>query len=593
MRAKLLAGALAIVLLATGCATVPTKGPIRNSSQDAPAPALGGIGVEAQPPRPKATAIQLVNGFLEAMSDSRAFDVARQYMTPEAAGSWKPESRTLVYDQSSSSAVSQGPDGKVNLSAPQIGNIDARGSWTAAPPGEQVNWVFELTQVNGELRVSNVPPGVFLGSNQLEPKLTPRALYFFNPSKHLLVPDPVFLPQNVTSGQAATQLIQELLKGPTDRLGNGVVSAAPPGTTVNVSVPVESGVATVTLSDNAASLTEPVDREKLAAQIAWTLRPITNRVRITVAGAPLIPDQPDDILSFSNFSQYDPSVQSGRLKDLYGLLDDGKIQRIQGQDGAQNIEPKPIKDSLLYRYHAESFAVNLRGDSGAIASHTKGGAPVIFYGRLDDSAKNEQGVTSIPADGKVLRPSFDNEENLWILDRADSSKPRLRVRGADGKLTNVVTKFGKSTPIALRMAPDGVRALLVMQSKGVNTVQTATVETNDAKQLVLGKFRPLHLPLVDITDASWNSLGILVAGKSAKGEDPRPWQVNVDGSQPRVIPGASSAFDAIHVASNPNLDTLPAVQDANGQLHWQGKDLNWVDMADGTEDLKISPVYPG
>lgn len=592
MRAKLLAGALATVLLATGCATVPTKGPIRNSSQDAPAPALGGIGVEAQKPRPKATAIQLVNGFLEAMSDSRAFDVAREYMTPVAAGSWKPESRTLVYDQSSSSAVSQGPDGKVHLSAPQIGNIDARGSWTAAVRGKRINWVFELTEVSGELRVSNVPPGVFLGSNQLEPKLTPRALYFFNPSKHLLVPDPVFLPLNLTPGQAATQLIQELLKGPTDRLGNGVVSAAPPGTTVEVSVPVESGVATVALSDNAASLTEPVDREKLAAQIAWTLRAITNRVRITVAGAPLLPDQPDDVLSFSNFSQYDPSVQSGRLKDLYGLRD-GKIQRIQGQDGAQNIEPKPIKDSLLYQYHAESFAVNLRGDSGAIVTTTKAGKPAVIYARLDDSAKNEQGVTPIAAEGKVLRPSYDNEENLWILDRANSSKPRLRVRGADGKVTNVVTKFGDDTPIALRMAPDGVRALLVTQTDGVNSVQTATIETNDAKQLVLGRFRPLHLPLVDITDASWNNLGILVAGKSAKGEDPQPWQVNVDGSQPRVIPGASGSFEAIHVASNPNLDTLPAVQDADGQLHWQGKDLNWVDLADGPEGIKISPVYPG
>lgn len=593
MRTKLLAGALATLLLATGCATVPTKGPIRNSSQDAPAQAPGGIGVEAQPPRPKATAIQLVNGFLEAMSDSRAFDVAREYMTSTAAADWKPESGTMVYDQDSNSAVSPGPDGKVRLSAPQIGSIDARGSWTAAAQGQQVNWVFELTDVKGELRVSNAPPGVFLGSNQLQPKLTPRALYFFNPSKHLLVPDPVFLPLNLTPGQAATQLIQELLKGPTDRLGNGVVSAAPKGTTVAVSVPVESGVATVTLSDNAASLTEAVDREKLAAQIAWTLRPITNRVRITVAGAPLLPDQPDDVLSFSNFSQYDPSVQSGRLKDLYGLRDDGKIQRIQGQDGAQDIEPKPIKESLLYQHHADSFAVNLRGDSGAIATLTKGGTPVVLYARLDDSAKNEQGITTIAAEGKVLRPSYDNDENLWILDRADSSKPRLRVRGVDGKVTNVVTKFGKATPIALRMAPDGVRALLVTQSRGVNTVQTATIETNDAKQLVLGRFRPLHLPLVDITDASWSNVGILVAGKSAEGEDPRPWQVNVDGSQPRAIPGESGTFDTVRVASNPNLDTLTAVQDADGQLHWQGKDLSWVDLADGSEKVKISPVYPG
>jgi hypothetical protein len=120
---------------------------------------------------------------------------------------------------------------------------------------------------------------------------------------------------------------------------------------------------------------------------------------------------------------------------------------------------------------------------------------------------------------------------------------------------------------------------------------TATVGGSDGK-LALGRFMPLQLPLLDITDASWNNPGILVAGKSPKGDAARPWQVNVDGSQPQVIPGASSSFETIHVASNPNVETLPAVQDDRKQLHWQGKDLNWVDMADGPEG-QITPVYPG
>ena len=124
-------------------------------------------------------------------------------------------------------------------------------------------------------------------------------------------------------------------------------------------------------------------------------------------------------------------------------------------------------------------------------------------------------------------------------------------------------------------------------------MQTTTIERTDNNQLELGRFRSLQLRLADITDATWSNLGILVAGKAAEGENQaRPWQVNVDGSYQRALPGASSEFDAIHVAANPNLDTLPAVQDAAGQLHWQGKDLNWVDLAEGAEG-KVSPVYPG
>ncbi|WBQ03953.1 LpqB family beta-propeller domain-containing protein [Kribbella sp. CA-293567] len=590
MKRRLLTTLLATALLAAGCATVPAKGPIRGSSQDAPASNNNGIGVEARPPRPNAEPLQLVNGFLEAMSDSRAFDVAREYMTAEAAGAWKPESQIMVYDQSASSGVSLASDGVVQLSAPLIATIDSRGTWTPAPAPRTLTWKFALTEVSKELRIVKAPPGVFLGSNQLDSKLTPRALYFFNPSKRLLVPDPVFLPFNLSSGQAATQLVQELLKGPTGRLGNGVVSLAPPGTTVNVSVPVENGVATVALSDTVTALTDPQDREKLAAQITRTLRPITDRVRITVEGAPLLPDQ-EDVLQFTNlFSQYDPSVLNGRLKDLYGLRN-GKIQRILGQDDGQTIEARPMIESPLYSYSAQSFAVSLGGATGAIVTTTKGGRPSVVVGSLE-APKNEEAETAIAAEGKVLRPSYDNEENLWILDRANGATPRLRVRGQDGKLRFVQTKFDGATPIALRMAPDGVRALLVVQSKGVNSVLTATVETNDQEQLVLGRFKPLQLRLADITDAAWSNTGVLVAGKALKGDQARPWQVNMDGSQRRVIPGGSDKFDAVLVASNPNIDTLPAVQDSNKQLHWQGKDLTWIDLAEGPEG-QITPVYPG
>jgi lipoprotein LpqB-like beta-propeller protein/sporulation and spore germination protein len=587
VKARLLAGALATALLVAGCATVPTKGPIRNSSQDAPAAGLGGTGVEARPPRPNAAQPQLVNGFVEAMSDSSAFDVAREYMTPQAGDAWKPESKILVYDQSAGSGIAREADGKFHLAAPLIATIDARGSWTPAAPKARLDFAFDLTKVADQWRVANTPPGVFLGSNQLEPRLIPCALYFFNPSKHLLVPDPVYLPRNLTSGQAATQLIQELLKGPTNRLGNSVVSNAPPGTTVDVSVPVESGVATVALSDTASSLTDPTDREQLAAQITWTLQPITSRVRITVEGAPLLPDRPDE-LSYTNFGQYDPTVPGGRLKDLYGVRD-GKVQRIQGQDDGQTIEAKTLTDSPLNPYRAQSFAVNLRADSGAIVTTGKNG-PMVVVGQLDTS-KNVQAASLIEADGKVLRPSFDGEDNLWILDRADSANPRLRVRAADGKVSNVQAKFGANTPVVLRMAPDGVRALLVTRRRGINSVMTATVGGSDGK-LALSRFIPLQLPILDITDASWNNPGILVAGKSPKRDGARPWQVNVDGSQPQLIPGASSSFETIHVASNPNRDTLPAVQDDRGQLHWQGKDLTWVDMAEGPEG-RITPVYPG
>jgi hypothetical protein len=582
---------LLMLLLVAGCATVPTKGTIRSSNKEGLAPELGGVGVEAKPPRDDTPPLALVNGFLEAMSDSRAFDVAREYMTADAAAAWKPESQTVVYDQRPD-AITTIRTNQIKLTARKIATIDDRGSWIPARIGETVSFVFKLAKVENQWRVASVPQGVFLGSNQLDPKLAPRNLYFFTPGRDMLVPDPVYLPVNLSPGQAATQLIQELLKGPTSRLGNGVISLVPPGTEIQVSVPVDLGVATVALNNAVNALRDP-DRRLLAAQIVWTLNQINLRVKITVGGAPLLPDDPEQ-LPFSNFSQYDPSVPGGALTDLYGVRS-GKVQRIEGLDGASDIAARALDSSMLYQYDAESFAVNLRADSGAIVTTVKGDK-VVAYARLDSTDQTDQ-VREIQTQGRVLRPSYDNQENLWILDRADSSTPRLRFRNRDGNLTNVAVNFHGDKPLMLRMAPDGVRALLAMRSKttGKNYVQTATLlSQNGGKQLVLGEFRNLQLPLDDITDAAWNKLGILVAGTSSAGANKsrQPWLVNPDGSRLQLLPGAPE-FGTLHLASNLNKDTLPVVEDTDGRLHWQTRDLTWVTMDDEPNAAPLIPVYPG
>ena len=91
----------------------------------------------------------IVSGFLEAMSDSQAYDVARQYMTPEAAGEWKPESQTVVYDQRPESLTRKN-DG-IQLTARKIATIDARGEWTPAAATDKADFFFKLKKVDGQL----------------------------------------------------------------------------------------------------------------------------------------------------------------------------------------------------------------------------------------------------------------------------------------------------------------------------------------------------------------------------------------------------------------------------------------------------------
>ncbi|MDX6238874.1 MAG: hypothetical protein QOG10_3689 [Kribbellaceae bacterium] len=592
----------ALVLLAStgllaGCATVPTSGPIRQGSQGGLNGSSQGVVVEAQKPRENAAQLPIVNGFLEAMSDSRAFDVAREYMTADAAARWKPEQKISVYDQTSATAVSRGADQNIRLDAPLLGTIDQRGSWTPAANNQSIHFVFKLQKVSGQWRVANFPDGVFLGRNQLETNMAPRNLYFLSPSREMLVPDPVFMPITLPAGQAATQLVQGLLKGPTDRLGNGVSSAAPPGTQVNVSVPIEDSVATVALSSDAASGLGDADRRLLAAQIVWTLRPITTRVRITVNGAPLIDGEPDE-QSFSNFIHFDPTVPNGQLKQLY-VVQNGKIRQLFGLDGSQEIKTLPLDGSLLYGYAAQSFAVSLQADYGAIVTRCGGdckkcqkGSLCVAYARLNPKDKSEKSV-EIQTEGTVLRPSFDWQGNLWIVDRANSADPRLRVRTVDGKVTEIVTDFHGAHPTVFRIAPDGVRALLVMKKGAATSVQTGTVAPDDKKVLALSRISSLQLPLTDISDASWyHADEIMVTGASGAGPNRQPWEVNVDGSQPRLVVGAGE-WDAVALAASPNLEALTVIRDANGLLHWQSKDLSWFTLQEEDSPRNSQPVYPG
>ncbi len=591
MRRKLFAAVLVVLLLLTGCATVPTKGTIRSGSREGLAPDFGGVGVEAKPPRDNTQPLPLVNGFLEAMSDSRAFDVARQYLTPEAAAAWKPESQTVVYQQKPDSVAVISAN-QVQLKARHIATIDERGSWTPAKVDTDVSFVFKLVKVDGQYRVASAPPGVYLGSNQLDPKLAPRNLYFFTLGRDMLVPDPVYLPVNLSAGQTATQLVQELLRGPTSRLGNGVVSLAPPGTEVQVSVPVEFGVATVALNDAVGPLQDS-ERRLLAAQIVWTLNQINLRVKITVGGAPLLPDDPE-VLPISNFAQWDPSVPNGEMTELYGLRS-GKVQRIEGLDGSSDIAARPLRASMLSDYTAESFAVNLRADTGAIVTKEDDGDRVVVTSWLDSTDKSDP-VGKVQTQGRVLRPSYDKHDNLWILDRADDAKPRLRVVDRNGKPAEVGTSFRGDFPQVLRMAPDGVRALMVMKSKttGKNYVQTGTIQTSSGGRLVLGQLRDLQVALDRITDAAWNKQGLMVAGTSNEVSN-APWLVNTDGSRLQLLPGApaESNFATQYLASNLNKDTLPVIRDVQGHLHWQTRDLTWSNMGEDPAAPPIDPSYPG
>lgn len=137
------AGALAL----TGCAGVPTEGPVERVNSPGPAAGQDPIDVNPRPPEPGASRELIVAGFLQAMSSSiDAYRSARAYLTDEAAQHWDPYAGALIYDSEFHKPTVD--DDRAVLHAPLIATLDASGHHDLCGHG-LLDHDFALVEVAG------------------------------------------------------------------------------------------------------------------------------------------------------------------------------------------------------------------------------------------------------------------------------------------------------------------------------------------------------------------------------------------------------------------------------------------------------------
>ncbi len=217
------------------------------------------VRVFALPPRDNEDPVNIVDGFLEALtSDEAGFDTARKYLTDKAQEAWRPGTGTVIFRRQVQPPVSQENRSSVLLSAEEVARVDPSGLYQPTNPGRTFDVKFQLTQVKGQWRIANLPNGLYISEFDFQRLYTPLNLYFFDPVQRVLVPDPVYVPSR--PGQLAA-VIRTLLRGPSSLLGSAVVSYFPPDTKlVGDSVPIDGGVPQVRLNDAVLSAT-PQARE--------------------------------------------------------------------------------------------------------------------------------------------------------------------------------------------------------------------------------------------------------------------------------------------------------------------------------------------
>jgi Lipoprotein LpqB beta-propeller domain/Sporulation and spore germination len=560
--------ALLCLAAVTGCAAIPTSGPVRRGA------AVGGeladtrVRVFAVPPRPGASPSEIVRGFLEASasSEGQAQRTARLYLSRSAQATWRPDAGIVVYGNEDGFSFRATAPTAVVLTGPRIGDIDARGAYVGAPAGRTAQATYRLARDGGEWRIAALPDGLFLTRSELLREYRPVNLYFFDPTLTVLVPDPVFLPARTG---LATALVEGLLDGPTDWLAPGVRSAFPTDTALQApSVPVQDGEAQVDLGATALGATE-AQRRAMSAQLVWTLRqvPEMTGVRITVAGAPFVVAGQGDVQSRTQWQQYDPDG-GPRAATAY-WVDRGRGIAYDGERA--RAAPGPLGEGRL---GIRSLAVSLSGGTAAVVSADGTTLSTGAVRRGSAYVGKLAGVDLSP-------PSWDRQELVWVAQRRATGSS-VWVVGENGPPRRVdVPDLAGGQVRALRVARDGVRVGVVLRTPSTSRLLLGRIERTDA--IRIAGLRALADQLVDVRDVAWETADrVVVLGREGAGPL-QPWLLGIDGfgATPRLpIAGPAS------VAAAPGRPLLVGTE--AGTVWEQSSRVGWRQVGEGR-----LPVYPG
>lgn len=272
-------------LVVSGCTGIPTSGGVQRSDVVVEPPAAD---IEFLPasPEPGANPEAILRGFIDAASSPQNdYAVAREFLASTLNAEWDPNARVIVDNGAREYVVTS--DGTMTLVTQSQAWVDARGNYTERDISERVSLTYSFVQENGEWRIASAPEGVLLERYTFDQVFGQHALYFFDPTFTLLVPDLRYFPSRAST---PTRIMKALLAGPSDWLASAgaVVTAFPPETQlVAETVPITGTSASVDITGSALDSTLEQKRRMLR-QAAASLSSLSSifTVQLSIAGVP-------------------------------------------------------------------------------------------------------------------------------------------------------------------------------------------------------------------------------------------------------------------------------------------------------------------
>jgi hypothetical protein len=438
-----------------------------------------------------------VTGFLHA-SASYAFDpaAAEQYLVPTLRKKWDPASGPVAvvgsptfatpqpYDKPQFEGTAPGtPLDTVKLTGQRLATLSQSGQYQYTP-GVNVEYQFVLANIGGVWLIDGLPqgqPGLLLTEPDFESVYQARNLFFYAEAPWaavgvLLVPDPVYAPLESSSSalntSLATRLVTGLLKGPGHWLSEAASSAFPRGTRLLKQVTITGRVADVDLGGTAAHATD-AQIQLMEAQLRATLgdrsysAPLASQVQLYINGS-LQYAQP-----LMNTNLVTP-VSTERVPVLV-VTGPGSVGQLPDDPKARakpvsRVSPAQVGQVPITAVAAEPTHAHTPPVAVAVPDQT--GCAVFLTASGQTSGRSYVLSTS---GGSCTSLSWDNSGNLWAA--AGRAVWVLRAQNRQPLPVDVGALTGSlqsgSQILALRMAPDSVRAALLVHTKSGNKLLLA------------------------------------------------------------------------------------------------------------------------
>jgi hypothetical protein len=483
-RARGILSALVLIsaFVLSACGGLPVSGPVNPGlavGEDAGSPEFL---FRPDEPQPGATPEQIVEGFIRAGSGpgpAANWEVARMFLAPSIRETWNPEASVTIDLPDDRQLVSP-TEGAVDLSVVAVATVDSSGAYQ--PDAGVTPLAFRLAQQDdGEWRITEAPDGVVIDRDVFTNVFHRYSLMYFDPTWQFLVPDVRWFPTT----NAATRIARALVNGaPSAWLADSVQNAFPESVSARPSVPLDSGIAQVTLSAEAL-LVESNTLDRMQTQLDASL------ATAGVAGAQML-------VASTELDAEPVSIRSTRVTGPPLVLTDEGFGFLAGDE----LTPVPGLSEAMRLVAPASIQVSPDRDFAAV--------------RLVDG-----GVARVPADspvavvdsrGGLIDPGADPFGYIWSVPRAQpSAVTAFSIAGQQFAVADAWP--GASEILATAVSRDGTRLAALLVTGGRSEVWIAgIVRGSEAVPVRLGEAVPLGPVTGSGSGLAWlddTTLGVL------------------------------------------------------------------------------------